>query len=29
VKEPLKSADPEEIIRLVLTAARTLLERTE
>ena len=28
-KEPLKSADPEEIIRLVLTAARTLLERTE
>ncbi|MBE1501943.1 AcrR family transcriptional regulator [Amycolatopsis lexingtonensis] len=28
-KEPLASADPEEVCRLVLTATRTLLERSE
>jgi len=28
-KEPLASADPDDICRLVLTATRTLLERTE
>jgi hypothetical protein len=28
-KQPLAGADPDEIVRLVLTAVRTLLERAE